>query len=244
MQQCHNFLRINDNFDARSIISEPMIQCSLVQAPLIQQQAEPLTFIRKYITTKTTTTGIPPPMMHEQMLSNTQHRQMASSCSQLQKDQYGMQPNTRFRCASSQQNSNSGFQAQQGFRSASIPPPQKFNFENGALNQGGTTSRYYSSSTTTDHQRPQPIIRETRNSSQQYNSSGYSHGTFPQQKNFQTLPVNFNQVQMNKMNSSNNDHMSGYNSCIDYSNSHFRNGDGNEKPIIKPVPQTIPIHQQ
>ena len=246
--QGRNFLRINDNYDVRSIISEPVIQCPLIQAPMIQQ-TEPLTFIRKYVTTKTTTTGIPPPMIQEQMLNNTQ---MASSCSQLHKDQYLMQPinssQTRYRCASSQQQSNNGYQAQQGFRSASIPPPQKFNFDDS--NRAGTTSRYYSSSTTTDHQRPQPIIRETRNSSQQYNSSGYSHGTFPHQKNIQTLPVNFNQHQMNKINSSNNDHMSGYNSCIDYSNTHYnsdwkmRHGDGIEKNIIKPVPQTIPIHQQ
>jgi len=234
----------------------------------VVQQVEPITFIRKYVTTKTTTTGIPPPqLVNGQFLS--QHdlqRQMAQSCTQLQRDQYLMQPisttsQTRFRCQSTQ----NGFQQtagnQQGFRSASIPPPQRFDINESEINSntmGGSNSRFYSttSRTTADQiQHPQPInhIRESKSSSHQYNGSSYVGGMQGQRstsvtskQNTQTLPVNYSQIQhINRQNNSSvGEHMSSSNSCIDYSNSHFsRPNNGIEKPIPN-KPQTIPIYQQ
>lgn len=239
------------------------------------QQVEPVTFIRKYVTTKTTTTGVPPPqyIANDQILSQQAYqRQMASSCTQLQGNQYLMQPvsssQTRFRCASTQ---NHGFQQssqqqQQGFRSASIPPPQRFDINDGinvnnnldnTLGSNCYSSRLYSNSvrTTGEHlQQPQPIVtsRESKSSSQQYNTSYSQGGQFQQRsssaaaKNTQTLPVSYSQYQNGKHSShmTNNEHMSSSNSCIDYSNLHYaRQGNGIEKPIPN-KPQTIPIHQQ
>jgi len=231
----------------------------------VVQQVEPITFIRKYVTTKTTTTGIPPPhLVNGQFLSQQEiQRQMAQSCTQLQRDQYLMQPinttsQTRFRCQSTQ----NGFQqttGNQGFRSASIPPPQRFDVNESEINSnsmGGSNSRFYSatSRTTADqiHQ-PLPInqVRESKSSSQ-FNSSSYVGGIQGQRsastskQNTQTLPVNYSHIQhINRQNNSSlGEHMSSSHSCIDYSNSHFtKQSNGIEKPIPN-KPQSIPIYQQ
>ena len=241
-----------------------------VACPVVQQ-VEPITFIRKYVTTKTTTTGIPPPqLVNGQFLSQQDlQRQMAQSCTQLQRDQYLMQPinttsQTRFRCQSTQNGFQQTTGSQQGFRSASIPPPQRFDINESEINSntmGGSNSRFYSATSRTSAdqiQQPQPInhVRESKSSSHQYNSSSYVGGMQGQRsssvtkQNNQTLPVNYSQIQhinnnIRQNNSSLGEHMTNSNSCIDYSNSHFarQNNNGIEKPIPN-KPQTIPIYQQ
>ena len=163
-----------------SIVSEPTLTKTVLfkEVPLITPQ-EPITFIRKYITTKTTTQQIPPcsqmaPTVHEQFLIQQQYQQ------QQQQHQFGavdhlqnenLNAQQRFRCSSTQQQLTQEQLNNQSFRSASIPPAQRCQDEsqfsttsnilnsstlsNAGLANGATTSRYFSSRKTTNTEQQQ-----------------------------------------------------------------------------------------
>ena len=179
--------RYQDSFDTRSVISEPPISRTIVlkEVPLgpcaIPEQ--PPTFIRKYRTTKTTTTTQPilsPPMVFDQFnqqqnfyqAQQQQHQQHHQNQHQqfetfnhLPKDDYILETNKI----------NQQFQ---NMRSSSIPPNQRcqFNYDDNMNNgnimtsstitqPGSTTTRYFTSKNYTTNNDQQNEVNNIRASS-------------------------------------------------------------------------------
>ena len=143
-----------DTFDTRSVISEPPIsrQIILQEIPCVNNCVVPLAteqpkIIRKYRTTKTTTTTQPVFQQGYQMSSS-----QSANNSYLAKDDQFMEPMN----ALNNVNSNSS-RSQFTNRSSSIPPNQRCQFDENLNNgnvctsstihePGSTTKRYFKSS--------------------------------------------------------------------------------------------------
>lgn len=233
-----------NNFDSHSIISEPAMSRHIIvkEVPVCQpvQQQQPIeqpTFIRKYVTTKTTTThqGIPPQLLaHSASSSNIPKENLILMNQQQQQQKY---------------------QSTNHVRSSSIPRLEEI-FTNNSAPAGSTTTRYYTTRNYTSSNAEQQQQQQQQISNSQQQSTTKTH----------TLPVNFSNqnissgYQTTAANTPNGNRNSNSSSCIDYSNT-FYNTDwklrhGNiEKPVLAttiPVktsststtPTSIPIYQQ
>ena len=125
----------NENCDTHSVISEPAISRHIIvkEVPVSCPQPEqPPTFIRKYITTKTTTThqGIPPHLLAPQLggngISYDHHLQHSSSSSNLPRENILLINNGASSSTQQQQKfQSSSSSQQQHVRSSSIPASQQ-----------------------------------------------------------------------------------------------------------------------
>lgn len=240
------------------------------EVPVCPQPTEP-TIIRKYITTKTTTThqGMPPNIMPTQQ--PFEHLQHSSSASNIPKENVVLINGNKFQSSSNQQSH---------VRSSSIPNNQQRGIDEvfSTMNSsapGNTTTRYYTTRnyTTSNAEQQQQQLANQQKQEMQSTSNQTANYISQQQKRKQTssctstsahqgtkthtLPVNFTQQATSGYQTNGNaaNRNSNSSSCIDYSNT-FYNSDwkmrhGNiEKPSttipVKTIstPTSIPIYQQ